>query len=87
MAEPASQGPFASKYFVFIDAKQIDNANVLLPEIVNKNSAGDNPSHLVSTFFTVKGVDRKGIPTKTRTTHGFVVYGRPLGRRRRIGGE
>ena len=55
-AEPASQGAFASKYCFFIDAKHIDNANVLLPEIANRNRAGDSPSHLVSTFFTVKGV-------------------------------
>lgn len=60
---------------------------MLFPEIANRNNAGDSPSHLVSKFFTVKGVHRKGIPTRTRITHGFVVYERPLERHRRIGGE
>jgi len=55
-AEPASQGAFAIKYSLFIEAKHIDNAYVLLPEIANRNRAGDSPSHLVSTFFTVKCV-------------------------------
>ena len=54
VAKPANQGPFASKYFIFIEAKQIDNAYVLLPEIAKRNRAGDSPSHFVSTFFTVK---------------------------------
>jgi hypothetical protein len=53
LAEPASQGAFAAKYFLFVEAKHIDNANVLLPVIVNRNMAIDSPLHLVSKFFTV----------------------------------
>lgn len=82
VAEPANQGAFANKYFIFIEAKHIDNAYVLLPDIANRNRAGDNPSHFVSTFFTVKGVHEQRVPTQTRTTHGFVVCGRPLKRHR-----
>lgn len=78
IAEPASQGAFASRYFIFIEAKHIDNAYVLLPEIANRNRAGDSPSHFVSKFFTVKGVREQRVPTNIRVTHGFVVCERPL---------
>ena len=61
-AEPASQGAFASKYCFFIEAKHIDNAYVLLPEIANRNRAGDSPSHFVWKFFTVKGVHEQRVP-------------------------
>ena len=84
VAEPANQGAFANRYFIFIEAKQIDNAYVLLPEIVNTNRAGDSPSHFVSTFFTVKGVHKQRVPAETRTTHKFVGCERPLSG---IGGE
>jgi hypothetical protein len=82
VAEPANQGAFASKYFAFIEAKHIDNAYVPLPEIANKNRAGDSPSHFVSTFFTVKCVDEQRVLTKTGVADGFVVYERPLVRYR-----
>lgn len=65
-AEPASQGAFANKYSIFVDTTHIDNANVLFPDIANRNRAGDSPSHFVSTFLTVKGVQEKRVSTKVR---------------------
>ena len=82
VAEPANQGPFASKYFVFIEAKHIDNAYVPLPEIANRNRAGDSPLHFVLKFFTTKGVHEQRVPAETGTTHEFVVYEQPLKQRR-----
>ena len=60
-AEPASHGAFANKYSIFVDITHIDNANVQFPDIANRNRAGDSPSHFVSTFFTVKGVQEKRV--------------------------
>jgi len=83
-AEPASQGAFASKYCFFIEAKHIDNAYVLLPEIANRNRAGDSPSHLVSTFFTVKDVNKQRVPIQPEPpTHLWYTSAHCSG----IGGE